>query len=801
MEEKPDFLMKISKFIVDKRNLFFFVFILLITFSVFSMKWTVVETDLTAYLDEETDTRIGLTLMEEEFSTFGTAQVMLSNIDYESAFEISEIISEIKGVKAVSFDNNEDYYINSSALFSVMFDGEDNDELPVKAMAEIRELIDGYDTAIDTTVGISASEGLAAEMQVITSYLIVIIIIVLVFTSKSYAEIPILLLTFGTAALINMGTNYLFGNISFISDSVSIVLQLALAIDYAIILCHRYAEEREEYASREACIIALSKAIPEISSSSLTTISGLLALSFMNYQIGADLSKVLIKSIIISLFCVFTLMPGLLVISNKLIDKTQHKNFVPSIKIIGKFSIATRYLVIPLFIVATFYAFSYSNQTEYLFSVNEVRAKNFSESQIQSDRIKENFGSTNPLALIVPSGDYEKEGLLIKKLEAYEEVDSVMGFANTEAMDNYMLTDYLIAREFSELLDIDYEQAQLLYSSFAIDDENYAKLINRSDQYALPLIDVILFLDDMRVDGYFQLEDDLESDLISISNDIRDGQKQLESDNYTRLLVSLNLPEESAETFAFLETIEKVSLGFYDEVYLVGNPTSNADLSSTFTNDNLIISILSALFVVIVLLFTFGSVGISVILIVIIQSAIFMNFAFPYLQGKGLYFIGYLVVSSIQMGANVDYAIVITNRYMELRKNLDNKLAIITALDESFATVITSGSILASAGIVIQNITTDGTIAAIGECIGRGTIISMVLVMLVLPQILYVGTTIIDKTSFSMKFNKKIVTEQGKLKTNGYVKGYVSGYVDAKVVGTITGEVSAKIENIEILEE
>ena len=164
----------------------------------------------------------------------------------------------------------------------------------------------------------------------------VIIVLVLLLTSQSYAEIPVLLLTFGAAALLNMGTNFFFGEISFVSNSVTVVLQLALAIDYAIILLHRFLEEREHAGDREACIAALSASIPSISASSLTTISGLAAMMFMQFRIGFDMGIVLIKAICISMLSVFTLMPGLLMIFSKAMERTRHRNFIPTIDRWGK---------------------------------------------------------------------------------------------------------------------------------------------------------------------------------------------------------------------------------------------------------------------------------------------------------------------------------------------------------------------------------------------------------------------------------------------------------------------------------
>ena len=274
-EENETFMYKLASFIVDKRNLVFLLWIFLLIFSIFASNWVKVENDITAYLPDSTETRRGLTLMDEQFTTYGTASVMVSNITYDKAEELAEQIEAIDGVSEAAFDNTEDHYKNSSAMFSVTFDGEEDDQISIDAMDEIRAMLSDYDLSISSTVGSDSSAQLAKEMQTVTAVAAGIILLVLLFTSKAYAEIPVLVATFGAAALANSGTNFLLGTISFISNSVTIVLQLALAIDYAIILIHRYSEEHEHMESREACITALSKAIPEISSSCLTTVSGL----------------------------------------------------------------------------------------------------------------------------------------------------------------------------------------------------------------------------------------------------------------------------------------------------------------------------------------------------------------------------------------------------------------------------------------------------------------------------------------------------------------------------------------------
>ena len=179
---------------------------------------------------------------------------------------------------------------------------------------------------------------------------------------------------------------------------------------------------------------------------------------------------------------------------------------------------------------------------------------------------------------------------------------------------------------------------------------------------------------------------------------------QLQSGDYSRMVVYLNLPEESEETFAFLSQIRQILGKYYEgDYYVLGNSTSSRDLSDSFVKDNLMISILSAFFVILVLLFTFRSVGMPVLLIVVIQGSIWINFSFPTLTGQPLYFLGYLIVNAIMMGANIDYAIVISSHYQELKTHMPHKEAIVHALNAAFPTVFTSGIMMSSAGLLIGN--------------------------------------------------------------------------------------------------
>ena len=795
-ETDNSFMLKVATFIVDRRNLFFLLIGISLIFSAIASKWVKVENDLAAYLPDTSETARALDLMGDQFITYGSASLMVTNITYDEAEVIYDEIDARDDVTMVSFGDGSDHYNDFSALYEITFAYPEDDERCLEGLDEIKEMLDGYDIYVSTSMGDQAADIIAQEMKVVSALVVVVVLSVLIFTSSTYAEVPVLLLTFGASAVLAAGTNFFLGTISFVSDSVTIVLQLALSVDYAIIFCNRYKEEHRTLDIREADIVALSKAIPEICSSSLTTVGGLIAMMFMQYGIGKDMAICLIKAIFFSLLSVFLLMPGLIMVFGKAMDKTRHKSFIPKISFIGKFDHLTRFIIPPIFVLAVIYAFYLSGNCPYVYGYSKIETPVKNETQIADEMITSAFGDKNFVAMMVPAGNYEKEALLMKTLESMPEVDHCQGLANTEAMDGYMLTDALSAREFSELFNVDYEVSELLYMAYAIGDENYAKIINGFSGYKIPLIDIVMFLYDEVEEGYVTLDDDLMDTLREADARMQMAKDQLQGEEYSRILVYLNLPEEGDETFAFLDEMHEIAGNYYDgsdKILIAGESTSQYDLMKTFQRDNTVVSIVSILAVLAVLLFTFLSAGMPVLLILVIQGAIWINFSFPTIQHTYLFFMGYLIVSSIQMGANIDYAIVISGRYTELRKIMGKKEAVIETLNFAFPTIITSGSMMVLSGVAIGRLSSDATICGIGQCLGRGTTISIILVMFVLPQILMVGEKIIEKTSFEVSVPIKLNRGFGTVRVDGLVRGQINGTVIGEMHALVRGEVAAVV--------
>ena len=759
---------RISAHIVNKRKAFMVFFILAAVFSIFSSSWVKVSNKLSDYLPESTKTKQGLDIMDENFTTFGTAKVMVNNIDYEKALELSTKLKEIAGVSRVDFydksdsdyenKNIEDYYKDFAALYTISFEDVEDSKLVQEAIVKVREAVSAYDNVVYTTIDKDDAKSLNEDMKVIGVLVVLIIVGVLIFTSQTYAEILIFMLTFAVAILLNVGTNFIFGRISFVTKAVGVVLQLALAIDYAIILFHRFMEERQNFKAKHALINALAKAIPEISSSSLTTMAGMVALMTMQFRIGRDLGQVLLKSIIFSMISVFLFMPALIMMFEKWIKKSMHKSFVPNIEFLGKKILSVRFIITGIFTVLVIGGIVLSGKTAYIFDPNSIKSDKKTEYIAAKEEIERHFGSSNILAVVIPKEDYIKEARLLEEISKVEGVKSVTGLANIEvgSEGEYVLTDSLKPRELAEIADVDIDLVKLVYRFYALKNEQYGAFINSIDSYKVPIINMVDFLYEQIENGGVEIDEDITENIEDIHKSITDARKQLESEKYSRFLVVWDRELEGKATFAAIDEVEGIAKNYYNEVYVVGDSSSNYEISKSFGTDNLRISIITALLVGIILLFTFQSAALPFILVLTIQGSIWVNFSLPYLANEPMFFLSYLIVSSIQMGATIDYAIVITGRYMVLREECESKnKAISRTLNEAFPTIITSGTIMAASGFVIGFLTSNATIASLGKTLGIGVLISMILVMFVLPVLLYLFDFTIDKTSFSKKNNEE----------------------------------------------
>ena len=744
MNKKPSPLHRASEWIVDHYRLFFIVFAALLVFSAVASGWVKVENDVAAYLPADSETRQGLDIMEQEFQTYGSAKILLRGTDADTAAATAEQIRAVDGVDSCTYTMND----AGSALLSVSLSDLEGSDACAQTVQALRDLLDGSGAYIYSAEGYSISDQINGEVRGLLVIVAIILVTVLTFTSSTYAEVPILLITFLAAALINKGTNFIFGTISFVSNAVAILLQLAMSVDYAIIFCNRYKQAHETLPVREAVIEALAKSITVISSSSLTTVAGLVAMTFMKFGLGRDLGIVLIKAIFISLLTVFLLMPGLLLKLGPAMDKTKHRNFVPKISGVGRLAWRTRRVVPLVFAAVLVVACIGTNRVSYVYSEAPLKTHNADVNRTASQAITADFGDETVLAVVVPAGDYDQEAALLDALSAVPEVKSAVGIAGTEAAGGYRLADAVDSRPFARLGGVDSTSAQALFALYAAENGAAQTAAQDLRGYQVPLLKLFGFLNDKIADGTVTLSDAQAAQVTALSDQLTRATAQLEGTSYHRLVLTLAAASDGDETFALLDRIHAVVHQYYPtDSYLVGDAMSAYGSEQTFTQDNVMVSAMSILMVMLVLLFTFRSIGMPILLTLVIQGSIWINFGLTVLTGEYVLFMVYLVASAIQMGCNVDYAIVVASLYTEARAEQGPREAMISALNLAFPTIITSGTMLISAGLLIGARVSSGAVAGMGRFVGVGSLITVFLVLFVLPQLLLLGDTFVRRTA------------------------------------------------------
>lgn len=746
--------MSFARFVVKSRWIIIAVFAVLLVVCCVMISFNKVNYDLSQYLPKESGANVAMNVLKEEFDDKGMLYVMVKGVSSaEEATTVQKEIAALDGIGSASFDPTTGY-VNGAALYTVMltdYDATDNAFDATEGLLEYLETKDAYITGQSAYTYYTRLETEESLLKV-GVIIVVAILLMLFFTSRTYFELVPLILVFGVSVGLNIGTNFWFNGISYVANLISIVLQLALSIDYSVILIHRYMEEREKESDPvKAATNALAKGAIEVMSSSLTTIAGLASLLLMTLPIGVEIGLSLAKSIVFSMIAVIFLMPALLVLFDKPISKSKHKFFVPKITRPARAIVRARKVIVPLFLVLIVLAGV--GQSYNLYSFNMNGGSKIVEPQ---EAIKPYFGTLNSLVVIVPKGDYEKERELADHIMEKELIDSVTALSTIEVTDGVYLTDSLTKAEFVSLFtsmmgDTDFGDVDVNSMIETIFDDCYAEL-NPNAQ--TPEASRTLVLADALAYVYSDFRTVLPAEYADMLGQLVTARSSLESENYARLTFNIDGAVESDETFALISEI-KAELGdYYSEAYLTGESVVCYDMAHFFPTDNLVVSICIIVFILIILFATFRNFLLPLILVVAIQGGIWINFAIPAISGSAVSFIAYLIISAIQMGATIDYAIVLTNRYETEKHNYADRL---TAMAESenavFPTIITSGVILTVTGFTL-GIASSGVVAKMGMLLGIGTLTSMLVVLLVLPSLLLVCDGVYSKAGFSSVLGK-----------------------------------------------
>ena len=737
---------KISAFIVKIRYFLLAFWVVATAVSIFLIPRVKIEYDTTVYLPENTRVKQSLRVMEEEFGLTGQASVMIEDVDPVKVFVYKDKINSMPYIMEViwidnfierdviqniqdlfdEYDPNGNFrfgaipglnafYKDRTALLQVVFTENDHSLNVGNSIELIRE----YLGTINKPFALSGTAINAYQMRETTKsevfktalYVAPIILIILIIFTKSWLEPLVFLASVLVSVIVNMGTNIMFPSVSFLTNATASLLQLAISMDYSIFLLHAYQKEKEAgLEQKEAMATAMKKSFSSINSSMITTVAGFAAIMFMRYTIGMDLSRVMIKGILLSLIVTFTFMPSLIIATDNLLKKTQHKPFFPKIGKLTKFITKTRYVIPALLLMTVVPSYIAQTKNHFVYGDGAMAVRHDSGEMSEADRIEQKFGRNNMIVVLVPideDGNYKaQEKAMIRQLNS--ELD--------KANEDYRPT----IQSYSTLTDI----------------ETY--ISNYND---LPPA-VKSFLEE-----YF--DPTMIEDMIS-----ENFKKQFISENYSRVIISINTETESPRAEKAVNIIETVVARqpFADEAHIIGVSPSVKEIKEVVEKDYVFVNLLSIVLVFIVLLVNFKSAILPFILLFVIELGIFINMAIPYITGMPLIFIGFMIVSSVQLGATIDYAILFTQFYVDARKTLVKRDAIKYALDHGGHSILTSSLILTTAGYVLKFASSVTGVSAIGELIGRGAALSGVLVIFLLPMLLYIFDKAIAKTTMQSKF-------------------------------------------------
>ncbi|WP_165835498.1 efflux RND transporter permease subunit [Ruminiclostridium sufflavum] len=683
--------------IVNHKKTIEMIFGILVVLSIICSPFVKVNYDLTEYLPGTVQSKQGIEIMEEEFGYPGSARIMLDNVTLYEAKQYKDKIAAVKGVDIVTWadttadvyqanefiskEDIEDYYKDGHSVMNIIFDEGDSSKVTSKAIDEIKKICGNKGHYTGSAIqNKSLNENLNREVKSVAVIAVIVIILILLLTTTSWFEPILFLLVMGIAIIINTGTNILLGEISFLTKSVSAILQLAVAMDYSIFLMHSFTRERAAGTEpAEAIARALRQSGRSVIYCGLATTIGFIALTLMKFSIGFDMGVCLAKGILVSLLTVIFLMPSLILRCSRLIERTAHKPFMPPFNKFAKGAYKIRYGVLILAVIMAVPCFIAKDMNSFLFGNSSVGSSEGTLVYKDEQAIDARFGRSNLLMALIPNTSSIKEKQLSEEIENLNYAKSVTSLANTVP----------------EGIPISF----------------------------LPKSTTAL----------------------------------LHTDKYARMLVYINTKDESALAFKCSDEIKALIKKYYPEnSYLIGATPCTQEIKSTITKDYNFVDKLSMLGVAIVVMIAFRSLLLALLVLLPIEAAIFINMAFPYLVGDTMVYMGYIIVSCIQLAATVDYAILMLSNYLDSRSHSDKKEAAMEAIAETTPPVLTSGMILSCAGFILYRTSSITAIAGMGELIARGAFLGILLVVFMLPALL----TIFDKPVIKHISNAKKRSER-----------------------------------------
>ena len=683
---------KIGKAIAKGRYLIFILALALLVPSAIGYLNTRVNYDILSYLPESLETVSGQDIMVDEFGMGAFSMVIVEGMENKDAAALEADLETINHVKEVLWyddmldlsvpvsmipDSIRDAFFQGDATMMIaLFDNTTSADETMEAITDMRKMV-GKDCFISGMSGVVTDiKNLALqEMPVYVVIASLLSLLVLLLTTDSFVLPFIFLSSIGFAVVYNMGTNIFLGQISYITQALVAVLQLGVTMDYSIFLLHSYEEAKPNYENRnDAMAEAIANTFISVAGSSVTTVAGFAALIFMTFELGRDLGIVMIKGVVIGVICCVTVLPSMILIFEKAIDKTRHKPLLPSMDKISDFIIKHSWIWLILFVVAFVPALNGNNGVELYYNIDSGLPDTL-DSAIANKKLSDEFHMSNVHLIMVDSSlDAKSKKEILNKVE---DVDGVKWALGLNSVTGEMIPDSMMPKKLTS---------------------------------------------------------------------------KLKSDNYEIMFVCSDYSAATDEVNAQIASINDIVKSYDPTGMVIGEAPLMKDLEDTTSVDLVTVNTVSILAIFVIVMIVFKSISLPAILVTVIEFAIFVNMAFSYYRGISQPFVAPIVVGTIQLGATVDYAILMTNRYKtERMAGREKHEAISIAHKTSFKSILTSGLSLFAATIGVALYSNIDMIRSIVILLCRGAIISMIIVLVLLPAMLTLFDKLICYTTIGMR--------------------------------------------------
>lgn len=711
-------LKRLSSFIVEKRIAVLTIMLVLAVVCAVCSFFVNINEDLTKYLPDDSPMKTGIDLMNEAFPQMESSNSIRVMFDGLSAAEKAEVLQRLSAIKnVVSVDHDPDsaeYNKDEHTLYILHISC-------TYRSAEERAIEKALETDFSDYSPVWHNDDTSTPQipPIVLLVVAILLLAILLTMCGSWLEPFLFLFTIGIAVLLNLGTNLFLGTVSSITKSIAAILQLGLSMDYSIILTNRYRQERASEPDKvQAMKNAWANAFSSVSASALTTVAGLLMLVFMSFKIGTDLGVVLAKGVFLSMVCVLTILPALIILFDRLLLKTAKKELHVPTDWAASFSFRQRRVLTALFVVLFVGFYFLQAQT----GIDYTLAKD--------DPVAEVFPMRNMVVVVYENRDEAQIEELMETLEADENVSSVMNY------DTLMAKPYTSAElasmlaSFGDGLPINPMLLELIYAQYCPDGKNGRMTIE--ELYSI-------VNDQILTDPRYAplLTPEIKEKLGNGQAELEAGRALFVSDRYSRFMITTTYPEESEATTAFLDAIYRyIDAHMEGETYLIGNSIMAYEMQGSFDGELLSITLLTALAIFLIVALTFRSVFVPLLLVLLVQCGVYITVTVTGIMSGGMYYLALLMVECILMGATIDYGILFTNYYREHRRSVGVAEALKQAYTGSVHTILTSGLILVLITAAVGRLFEDKAVTEIVRTISIGSFCVILLILFILPGIL-----------------------------------------------------------------